>query len=66
MRCRWSLLAGVRGRCCTFLLHGPPHYQLAARIAVVRISPTDDVPSPLISDYQFTDRIGNPRGQPHA
>jgi hypothetical protein len=24
------------------------------------------VPSPLVPDDQFTDRIGNPRGQPHA
>ena len=28
--------------------------------------PADVVPSPLVPDGQFTDRIWNPRGQPHA
>ena len=28
--------------------------------------PTDVVPSQLVLDDQFTDRFGNPRGQPHA
>ena len=41
------------------------HHERHPRLEVEH-PPTDVVPSQLVLDDQFTDRIGNPRGQPHA
>lgn len=41
------------------------HHERHPRLEVEH-PPTDVVPSQLVLDDQFTDRIGNPRGQPDA